>query len=536
MVDDGLWAMRVSLLDALDQISSTRSTLEKRSMAFEAIEKHLATALSRKDDDKEGLDHFLGLQYTFECNVPMRLLSWITTATMQLEHLAKGSMDEGHNLEVFILSSQMAQALSLIQGITLSHTGCKDYLGRKYPIEVLLDLFQASRHMPSSSPETDRDLKAPRNQSNSSTLPLTSIVLDTLLCILVDSSSALRSFEEAGGPHAVVRMLKRSGTPREVRMKCLEFLYFYLLDETTPAALTETEADPTPPPSAAPSPSQSATRSPSSSTQLKSQIPTAPATPLRPPKPYIGIGPAPRRPPSSVYGSSTYALSSVSSSPSSSFEAGGAESRSTSGSSTISFSSTSSQASSSTTATSASSSPEKGSVGRAALPGRTSPEKGGLGRRRLPSEVSISVTDTSLKVDVNSNSNSKSTPEMRARALTPNPSVRSPPASAGLDQGRGTERRLGSLREHSFRFPAPVQPRMVMLKKDVDYEPMSPLKKPSSSSGFPGSGSGSGSGSGATPTRSTSATLGASLGVGHGSRHPKSKSMSNVLADRKSVV
>jgi hypothetical protein len=81
---------------------------------------------------------------------------------------------------------------------------------------------------------------------------LSSVVLDTLLCILVDSSPALRVFEESNGVQVVVKLLKRAGTPREVRlvsiwicatspsssciyrMKCLEFLYFYLIDETLP--------------------------------------------------------------------------------------------------------------------------------------------------------------------------------------------------------------------------------------------------------------------------------------------------------------
>jgi len=48
-------------------------------------------------------------------------------------------------------------------------------------------------------------------------LPLSSVVLDTLLCVLVDSSPALRAFEESNGVQAVVKILKRAGTPREVR-------------------------------------------------------------------------------------------------------------------------------------------------------------------------------------------------------------------------------------------------------------------------------------------------------------------------------
>jgi hypothetical protein len=52
-------------------------------------------------------------------------------------------------------------------------------------------------------------------------LPLASVILDTLLCILVDSSPALRVFEACHGVHAVVKILKRAGTPREVRYVCL---------------------------------------------------------------------------------------------------------------------------------------------------------------------------------------------------------------------------------------------------------------------------------------------------------------------------
>lgn len=46
---------------------------------------------------------------------------------------------------------------------------------------------------------------------------LSSAILDTLLCVLVDSSAALRTFEDVNGVQAVVKLLKRAGTPREVR-------------------------------------------------------------------------------------------------------------------------------------------------------------------------------------------------------------------------------------------------------------------------------------------------------------------------------
>lgn len=65
---------------------------------------------------------------------------------------------------------------------------------------MLLDLLLISRHVPSSSQPH-----------------LSSIVLDTLLCILVDAPNSLRSFENVNGVQLVVKILKRAGTPREVR-------------------------------------------------------------------------------------------------------------------------------------------------------------------------------------------------------------------------------------------------------------------------------------------------------------------------------
>lgn len=49
---------------------------------------------------------------------------------------------------------------------------------------------------------------------------LAAAILDTLLCILVDSPAALRVFEDASGVEAVVKTLKRVGIAREVRCGC----------------------------------------------------------------------------------------------------------------------------------------------------------------------------------------------------------------------------------------------------------------------------------------------------------------------------
>ncbi|KAJ7245704.1 cell division control protein 14, SIN component-domain-containing protein [Mycena rebaudengoi] len=331
-MEDRLLCIRAALQDALDDLLSPRTSGELKTEALRIIEGLLASACVPKHSTDD-LDCFLALQHTFECNVPSRMLSWVASATLQLEILTnKAAVNPELDPEVTTLTSQLSVALSIVQGICLNHPPTKTYLGRKYSLEVLLDLFLASRHLSStpfeSSASTDTP-GSPVKPTPGAALPLASVILDTLLCILVDSSPALRVFEDCNGVQAVVKILKRAGTPREVRMKCLEFLYFYLLDETA-----------------------SSSKHAAGIAQL---IPTAPSTPIQSPakKPSINGTPAH---PISRYGSSTFSLTSSSFVSSSFSSSSSSSSRSTSGSS---FSSTSSNASSVAPSTMGSTSPKK---------------------------------------------------------------------------------------------------------------------------------------------------------------------------------
>ncbi|KAJ7181587.1 cell division control protein 14, SIN component-domain-containing protein [Mycena crocata] len=319
-----LLGLRKTLEDTLDDISSPRTSSEGKTEALRMLEKALASACVPKGSTEE-LDYFLALQYTFECNIPSRIFSWIAASTFQLELLTnKGTIDPEAEPEVATLTSQLSLALSIIQGVCLTHAATKTYLGRKYALEVLLDLFLSSRHL-SSTPFASANLSgSPVKPTPGAPLPLASVILDTLLCILVDSSPALRVFEACHGVHAIVKILKRAGTPREVRMKCLEFLYFYLLDET---------------PSAKP---------------MVALVPTAPSTPVAK-KPFINATPAR---PLSRYGSSTFSLTSSSFANSSSFVSSSESSSSSSSSRSTSASSTSSSFSS-TSSNAGSTSPKK---------------------------------------------------------------------------------------------------------------------------------------------------------------------------------
>ncbi|OBZ70071.1 hypothetical protein A0H81_09582 [Grifola frondosa] len=227
------------LHDALDQLVSPRSSVGTQGQALATLERLLAEICAQPSSGvSSSLHTFIALQDTFQCNLPLRILSWTSVASSRLDSLTStGDADPGRESETSILSSQLIQAMSIIQGVALIHKSSKQFLGRRYALEVLLDLFFVSRHVPfkplsSSAPTSPKSGGCDSQSRNSSVIPLASAILDTLLCILVDSSAALRVLEELNGVQVVVKILKRAGTPREVRMKCLEFLYFYLLDET----------------------------------------------------------------------------------------------------------------------------------------------------------------------------------------------------------------------------------------------------------------------------------------------------------------
>ncbi|PON28318.1 hypothetical protein TGAM01_v202813 [Trichoderma gamsii] len=126
---------------------------------------------------------FFKLQEGFEWNVAMRLVGTLDRL------MAKGS--DGQN-DLLILS-----ALDLIQGVTLLHPPSKS-------------LFAREQNM------------------NSATLL-------TLVVALIDTPNNTRTFEGLDGLLTVTSLFKSRSTSREVKLKLVEFLYFYLMPETPSA-------------------------------------------------------------------------------------------------------------------------------------------------------------------------------------------------------------------------------------------------------------------------------------------------------------
>ncbi|KAG1735053.1 cell division control protein 14, SIN component-domain-containing protein [Suillus lakei] len=366
-------SMKTTLQDALDDVTSIRSSSRRRNRALAVLEQQLALACVQSSDD-DTLETYLNLQDAFESNVPSRILTWIQCTTPQLELCANKSSTKERDAEMNTSCSQLYQGLSIIQGVSLHHKSSKSFLGRRFSLEILIELLLASRHTPIIDASSGEDSSRPP-ENPAPFMHLTSSVLDTLLCVLVDSSPALRAFEEVNGVQAVVKILKRAGTPREVRMKCLEFLYFYLMDETP----THTRPDET-------------------HSLPSSPVATRPSTPLLRPENKMFARPA-------------------------------------SGASNISFACTSTRSSSnSSTSSSSFFSVSSGS----------------------------SITTTASVESIHTPSPIKKS--YSTSAFTPS-DPRTPPSSPP------------STTSNARKIPAPLQSRpMLMLRKEVDYEPLSPKK------------------------------------------------------------
>ncbi|KAL2887446.1 Cell division control protein 14 [Ceratocystis lukuohia] len=145
--------------------------------------------------DDPAFQEFFKLQEGFEWNVMLRLIN-------TLDRLM-GKGDDGQN-DLLILNS-----LDLIQGVLLLHPPSKTLFAREQHMNLLLDLLEP--------------VNCPAIQS---------ATLLTLVVALIDTPFNTRTFEALDGLLTVTSLFKSRSTSREVKMKLVEFLYFYLMPET----------------------------------------------------------------------------------------------------------------------------------------------------------------------------------------------------------------------------------------------------------------------------------------------------------------
>lgn len=126
-----------------------------------------------------------------------------------LEHLL-GRGSNGTNDMLIVCT------LDLIQGSLLLHRGSRTLFAREVYMNLLLDLLDP--------------INCPAVQS---------ATLLTLVTALLDCPSNTRTFEDLDGLLTVTSLFKLRTTSREVKLKLVEFLYFYLMPETmTPAPMS----------------------------------------------------------------------------------------------------------------------------------------------------------------------------------------------------------------------------------------------------------------------------------------------------------
>lgn len=102
----------------------------------------------------------------------------------------------------------IVSALDLLQGILLLHPPSRSLFNREIYMNLLLDLLDSSN--------------PPKIQSQA---------LLVLVTALLDCPRNTRTFEDIDGLLTVTSLFKSRGTSKEVKMRTLEFLYFYLMPE-----------------------------------------------------------------------------------------------------------------------------------------------------------------------------------------------------------------------------------------------------------------------------------------------------------------
>ncbi|KAB8346119.1 hypothetical protein FH972_023166 [Carpinus fangiana] len=151
-------------------------------------------------------DEFYRLQQSFEYNLASRL----TDTLDRLLGLRSNTLTDN-----LLLST-----LTVLHGTLLLHPPSRHLFSRETSMLALLDLLD-----PATPP------------------PILSAAVLTLVSALLDSPRCARAFEAADGLRTVASLFRARATPTEVKMKIVEFLYFYLMPEPSASTSRPSSAD-----------------------------------------------------------------------------------------------------------------------------------------------------------------------------------------------------------------------------------------------------------------------------------------------------
>ncbi|KAK9477208.1 cell division protein Cdc14 [Lipomyces japonicus] len=217
--------MESLLSSAFDQLLSYDPTSVRRGLRhIEGLLAHLcrpydAAGASKRSNNKDkpsvvdtrvaddpAYREFLRLQDGFEWNIALRLISCMEKLLGQ----------ESNDLTTLLLLS----SLDLLQGVLLIHAPSRRVFARDVNMTILLDLLEPQ----SSSPQ------------------IQSATVNTLVCALVEEWPNVRTFENLDGLASMCTLFKRKSTDKEVKLKILEFLFFYLVPESSSSSPLTTTA------------------------------------------------------------------------------------------------------------------------------------------------------------------------------------------------------------------------------------------------------------------------------------------------------
>ncbi|KAI6788552.1 hypothetical protein KC363_g8736 [Hortaea werneckii] len=140
---------------------------------------------------------FFRLQEGFRWNVASRLLETLTTLM-------------GHPTTSSQTNSLILSTTSLLQGILLLHPPSRTLFARQDAMNLLLDLL---------------------DPSNPSSIQAQTLLV--LVTAMLDCPRNTRAFESLDGLGTVTSLFKSRTTRQDVKMRTLEFLYFYLMPESS---------------------------------------------------------------------------------------------------------------------------------------------------------------------------------------------------------------------------------------------------------------------------------------------------------------
>ncbi|KAI9634770.1 cell division control protein 14, SIN component-domain-containing protein [Dioszegia hungarica] len=198
----------------MNEILSMPTSGSRRTTILRHFEETLLRCCLGNEVDGIHLADLLGLYLHANLLILLTRHTQLLTARAQ-SHSSLHATDE----VAIALVPELTSVFGLLQGLCLLSASCKAACAEAWTIEMLIDLLLLLRSIPV------KDGNDPESR------PVVYFILELLFCILVDSPEYSRVFERLSGLEAVTRVLKGSSVSKEVRMKCIEFLYFYLLPE-----------------------------------------------------------------------------------------------------------------------------------------------------------------------------------------------------------------------------------------------------------------------------------------------------------------